>query len=74
MDYDKMEILTIQMKLGQPAFEFIRVLDDLDRELPDLQKVTMSFDERTETHEATLVFSEHTRTATIVGIENASVP
>jgi hypothetical protein len=73
MDYNKRELLTIQMALGVPATGSVKAFNSLDQELEGLEKVIIRFDERSETYEADVVCNGKPRTVVIVGIEYAAV-
>jgi hypothetical protein len=73
MDYNKQELLTIQMALGPPTTGSVKVLNHLDQEIAGVQKVILRLDEHAETYEAIIICDGFTYTASIMGVDYASV-
>lgn len=69
MDYSLIEVLTVEIKLGAPHSESVKVFDSQGQELLGVERLQLTFDGPSELYEISFVHNGQERTATLVNME-----
>lgn len=72
MDYSRMEIVTAKIEIGIPKPGFIRIFDQSDKELTDVERFQFFMDDSTKLYEMSFVHKGEERSITIINLEQCN--